>query len=82
MDFLIDFVDSISSIFGAVWNFFTGLIDNFVQFFEYIGVAVKLCYNLVASLPTWLSAFALPTVLICTIFIILGRQTGGAKSDK
>lgn len=81
MDFLIDFVDSISSIFGAVWDFVTGLIDNFIQFFEYIGTAAKLAYNLVGSLPTWLSAFGLATVLISVIFMVLGRQTGGQKSD-
>ena len=81
MDFLIDFVDSISSMLGAVWDFFSGLIENFIQFFEYLGTAAALAYNLVASLPTWLSAFGLATVLISVIFIVLGRQTGGQKSD-
>lgn len=81
MDFIIDFIDSISSMLSTVWDFFTGLIDNFVQFFSYLGVAVKLAYNIVGSLPTWLSAFALPTVLISVVFIILGRETGGSKND-
>ncbi len=81
MQFLIDFVDSISSMFQGIWDFFTGLIDNFLQFFEYIGVAGKLAFNMAGSLPTWLSAFALPTILISIIFMVLGRQTGGSKSD-
>lgn len=68
-------------MFGAVWDFVTGLIDNFIQFFEYIGTAAKLAYNLVGSLPTWLSAFGLATVLISVIFMVLGRQTGGKKSE-
>lgn len=66
---------------SGVWNFFGGLIQNFIQFFEYIGTAAKLAYNLVNSLPTWLSAFGLATVLISVIFMILGRSTGGQKSE-
>ena len=81
MQFIADFIDSISSVIGTVWNFFTGLIENFIQFFEYIGTGAKLAYNLVASLPTWLSAFGLATVLISVIFIVLGRDTGGSKSE-
>lgn len=81
MDFIIDFIDSITSIIGVVWNFFEGLIQNFITLFEYIGVAAGLCYNMIASLPDWLSAFALATVLISIIFIILGRETGGNKND-
>lgn len=81
MEFITQFIDSISSMLSAVWDFFSGLIDNFIQLFEYIGVAAKLAYNLVGSLPSWLSAFGLATVLISVIFIILGRQTGGQKSE-
>lgn len=81
MQFIIDFIDSISSMISGLWDFFGGLIQNFIQFFEYIGTAAKLAYNLVNSLPTWLSAFGLATVLISVIFMILGRSTGGQKSE-
>ena len=81
MDFIIDFIDSISSMLGTAWDFLTGLVDNFIQLFEYLGVAAGLAYNLVGSLPTWLSAFGLATILISVIFMILGRQTGGSKSE-
>ncbi len=81
MQFILDFIDSISSMFSAVWDFFGGLLDNFIQFFEYLGTAAKLAYNLVNSLPTWLSAFGLATVLISVIFMVLGRSTGGQKSE-
>ena len=66
---------------SGLWDFFGGLIQNFIQFFEYIGTAAKLAYNLVNSLPAWLSAFGLATVLISVIFMILGRSTGGQKSE-
>lgn len=66
---------------GVAWDFLQSLIDNFIQLFEYIGVAAGLCYNMIASLPTWLSSFALATILISIIFMILGRESGGSKND-
>lgn len=81
MQFIIDFIDSISSMISGVWDFFGGLIQNFIQFFQYLGTAAKLAYNLVGSLPMWLSAFGLATILISVVFMVLGRSTGGSKSD-
>ena len=81
MEFLTKFIDGLTGIIEAVWGFFTGLIDNFIMLFEYIGIASTTAYNLVASLPTWLQAFGTVTVLVSVIFMILGRETGGDKSD-
>ena len=44
---------------------------------EYIGLASTTAYNLVASLPTWLQAFATATILVSILYLILGRETGG-----
>ena len=81
MEFLTDFIDGLTGIIESVWQFFTGFIDNIVMLFEYIGIASSTAYNLVASLPTWLQAFGTVTVLVSVIFMILGRETGGDKSD-
>lgn len=81
MEFITKFIDGLTGIIEAVWGFFSGLIDNFIMLFEYIGIASTTAYNLVASLPTWLQAFGTVTVLVSVIFMILGRETGGDKSD-
>lgn len=77
MDFLTDFIDSISSIIQGVWNFFSGLVNNIVMLGKYIGLAASTAYNLIASLPTWLQAIATATILIAILFMILGREAGG-----
>lgn len=81
MEFINNFIDGLTGIIEAVYGFFSGFIDNFIMLFKYIGIASTTAYNLVASLPTWLQAFGTVTVLISVIFMILGRETGGAKSD-
>lgn len=81
MQFIQDFINSFSEKITAVFDFFENLIDNTVLLFEYIGVAANNAYSLVDSLPDWLQAFGLITVLVSVLFTILGRSTGGAKND-
>ena len=68
-------------MFDTIYGFFSGFIDNLVQLFKYIGLAATTAYNLVASLPPWLQAFGTATVLVSVLFMILGRTTGGSKSE-
>lgn len=77
MQFITDFIDSISSMLQGVWDFFGGLINNIVMLGEYIGLASTTAYNLIASLPTWLQAIATATILIAILYMILGREAGG-----
>lgn len=81
MESILQFLESIGSAVDTAVNFFKQLINNLHMLVEYIGLAASTSYNLVASLPTWLQAFGTATVLICVLYLILGRQTGGGKSD-
>lgn len=81
MESILQFLESIGSAVDTGLNFFKQLINNLHMLVEYIGLAASTSYNLVASLPTWLQVFGTATVLICVLYLILGRQTGGGKSD-
>lgn len=81
MQFITDFINSFSEKITAVFDFFEQLISNLLLLFEYIGIAGTNAYALVDSLPDWLKAFGLITVLVSILFTILGRTTGGAKND-
>lgn len=80
MQFLIDFVDSISSMFQGVWDFLSHMFQSYITVYKYIGNGVKLAYNLISSLPVWLTAFGLATIGVSVVFVILGWSTGGKKS--
>lgn len=79
MQFITDFIDSISSMLQGVWDFFGGIINNVVMLGKYIGLAATTSYNLIATLPTWLQAIATATILIAILYMILGRQAGGSS---
>lgn len=81
MQFITDFINSFTDKIGAVFDFFQSLIRNLLLMFDYIGLAATNAYALVDSLPDWLKAFGLVTVLVSILFTVLGRSTGGAKSD-
>lgn len=81
MESILQFIESISSTVDSVMNFFKQLVNNLVMLGQYIGLASSTAYNLVASLPTWLQAFGTATILISILYLIVGRSTGGDKSD-
>ena len=81
MQALLDVFESIFGMLETVFNFFKQFIANITMLFQYIGLASTTSYNLVASLPTWLQAFGTATILISVLYLIVGRSTGGDKSD-
>lgn len=81
MQFITDFINSITEKIASVFDFFQQLLDNLFMLFEYIGVAAKNAYALVDSMPTWIQAFGTITILVSILFAILGRSTGGAKNE-
>ena len=81
MQFITDFIDWIKNLIDTVVDFFTGFIENFVLLFKYIGIAANMAYDLIAGLPDWLQVFGTVTIIVSVIFMILGRETGGSKSD-
>ncbi len=78
MEFLQNFIDGLVGVIEGVWNFFGGIINNLAMLVQYIGLAATTCYNLIASLPTWLQASATATILISILYMILGRTAGGS----
>lgn len=81
MEFITNFIDWIKNLIDTVWGFLTGFIENLVLLFKYIGIAANLAYDLVAGLPDWLQVFGTVTIIVSVIFMILGRDTGGDKTD-
>lgn len=79
MQFITDFIDFFVYTIQSVWDFFTGFIDSILMLFDYLDIVAGLCYNLITSMPSWLQTFGIITILICVLYMILGRQTGGQK---
>lgn len=77
MQFVVDSFEFLINTINSIWDFFTGLLENLLLMFGYIGQAAEMGYSLIATLPAWLQAFATCTILISVLYLIVGRETGG-----
>lgn len=76
-EMLNNFFSSVSDVIEKIVSFFRGFLDGMVTFFKIIPNAVNTVTSWVESLPTVLKVFAVVTLTISVIYLILGRDTGG-----
>lgn len=79
MAFITEFIDFFVSTITSLWNFFTGLIENFILFFKYLVAVLIVCTDLITEIPQWLQMFAIITLTVSILYLLLGRSTGGQK---
>ena len=69
--------DWLQNIISSVTDFFSGFIDSIVKFFEYLTFAKNYALQLINFLPPWLKAFAIITITVSVIYLVVGRDSGG-----
>ena len=68
---------SIFQFFSNIWQGLVWLWDQITQFFQIIKPAIHFFMVLVGSIPTFFYVFAVAILLVCIVYIILGRNAGG-----
>lgn len=76
MQFILDFIDFLHSLITGLWSFFMALIEHLLLFVKYVGLALNIAYQCIASLPSWLQAFAFLTITVTVLYLLLGREGG------
>lgn len=79
MDAVIDGFNWLIDFFKTIFEFITNIFSTIGIAFQYITTIVKLCYNIIATLPVFLQAFGLITISICAIYIVINRNAGKSK---
>lgn len=69
----------IINFFKTIFGIISTIFETITTAFRYLVTIVQLAIGTVATLPTWLKAFALITISISIVYFIIGRETG--KSD-
>lgn len=70
------------TLFDTIVNLFNMLMNVFKllgMMLSYIGTIITLALNQISTLPTWLQAFAVITLAISVIYIIIGRNAGKSE---
>ena len=81
MEFLKNFVDWITGIVESLVSFFDSIVSSLSQMYDYINYASDTATNLVNSLPPVIRTFGTITILVSILYMIIGRTSGGKKSD-
>ena len=81
MEYIVEFFEWFGDLFSSLWDFLSSTIDNIILFIQYLGYGVSMAYDIISTLPYWLQGFATITILVSVVYIIIGRSTGGNKSD-
>lgn len=69
----------IITFFKTIFSIISTIFETIVTAFNYLIKIVQLVVTTAATLPTWLTSFAMITLAISIVYFIIGRNTG--KSD-
>lgn len=70
---MLEFFTSISDAVTAAISYLGSVVSNTLSVFGLIGQATVFMTSLVAFLPQLLGVFALTTIAVCIIFLVIGR---------
>lgn len=73
---IIDFFDFLISTLNQIFQFIINLFDGLGYFLSVIAKTIAFCFQMIGSLPPWLTVFASSTVAIMIIYIVINRKTG------
>ena len=76
---IINDFSTLINIIKMLFNIIMSIFETIGMVFRYLLTIVSIVYDVIATLPSWLMAFAIITISISIAYFIIGR-TGG-KSD-
>ena len=80
MSAIIDGFNWIIEFFKTIFNFIGSTFETLGMVFTYIFTIIQVCTSVISTLPSWLQAFGLITLSVCSIYIIIGREAGKSES--
>lgn len=81
MQDILAFFDWFGNLCMTIFDFVVGLIEDLITMLEYVGVAATNAFDMIANLPDWMQGFAIITITISIIFVIVGRNAGKSKGE-
>ncbi len=81
MEFFTNAIDYFTGMANSIWDGFLSLINNMQMIIDYGNNIMDTCYELVATLPVPLQAYATITLVFAITFQLMHMTQGGMKSD-
>lgn len=81
LDAILGWFSSIGDFMAWCCEWIKSSFNDYISFFKYVGIGVRYAYDIIGNLPLWLRAFALCTMSISIVYLILGRVSGKSKGE-
>lgn len=65
-------VDFISMLIDLV----VGFVKSIINLFKYLAQALMISLDFISTFPDWLQSFAIITISITILYLVLGRKSG------
>lgn len=69
------FINTIKMIFEMIMSTF----ETIAMVFRYLITIVDIAFDVIATFPSWIKAFAVITISISIAYIIIGRNAGKSE---
>lgn len=76
-DWLRSLYDLVSNFFSSFFNAVASVVDYVKSLFHVIGSALRFVVNCVSYLPSVYVAFVSIILVVCVVYLVVGRSTGG-----
>lgn len=76
---LINGITSIINFFKTIFDIIMGIFETFAMVFKYLISIVQMAFDIIATLPSWISVFAIITIALSIAYFLIGRS--GGKND-
>lgn len=61
------------------WEFLMSIINGLIVALKCVAEMRQVAIDTITNLPDWIQAFAIITITICGIYIVVGREAGKTK---
>lgn len=76
MKYIVNAFKTLIDIIKLLFDVIMGIFNTIAMVFKYLITIVQLAFNVIATLPDWLKAFAVITIAITIAYFIIGRNAG------
>lgn len=74
---ILDVVDWLKDTLTTVFDFVVSIFTGFIDILKCIPGVLSVLTSSIAYLPDVVQVFAILTIVICVLYLIVGRDTGG-----
>lgn len=75
-NFVEESLNQIAEFFDMIGNVIGSIFKPLVLLFEILSNGLTLAFRTISMLPSWLTSFAITTIVVSIVYLLVGRESG------